>query len=398
MSDITPRPRRRPLWTLFIAPVLLLIAAIGWSAFWFYAASQVGVKADAWRAREAKSGRVYDCGRRSVAGFPFRLEVRCDDVTVSLLSQTAGRPPQAPVTAKLGEILAVAQIYDPKLVIAEFTAPAKIYEQGAPQPSYLVNWSKGRSSVVGLPATPQRGDLVFDDPAIDRLEGSVQVPFASAKHVELHARIARGSPSDHPEIESVVEINQGSIKGVHPLLAQPFDADVRAMVSGLKDLSPKPWPERFREIQAAGGHIEILQSRIQQGDVIAVAAGKLGLSANGRLDGELQMTVAGIEKVIPALGIDKMLDQGVPQATLDRVAPGVKTQDINNLFGALDRAIPGLGKVVKQNANVGIAAGVNALGTEAQLEGRKARTFPLRFVDGAVFLGPLKVGDIPPLF
>ena len=72
--------------------------------------------------------------------------------------------------------------------------------------------------------------------------------------------------------------------------------------------------------------------------------------------------------------------------------PGVKTQDLNNLFGALDRAIPGLGKVVKQNANVGVAAGINALGKEAVLEGKKARAFPLRFVDGAVFLGPLKVG------
>ncbi|WP_024506006.1 DUF2125 domain-containing protein [Bradyrhizobium sp. ARR65] len=398
MSDVTLAQRQRPLWPLFVAPVLLLIAAIGWSAFWFYAASQVGVKADAWRAQEAKSGRVYDCARHSIAGFPFRLEVRCDDVTVSLISQMAGQPSQAPVTAKLGEILAVAQIYDPKLVIAEFTAPAKIFEQSAQQPSYVVNWSKGRSSVFGLPATPQRASIVFDDAAIDRLEGAVQVPFASAKHIELHGRIAQGSPGDHPDIESLVEINQGSIQGVHPLLTQPFDADVRAMVSGLKDFAPKPWPERFREIQAAGGHIEILQSRIQQGDVIAVAAGKLGLSANGRLDGELQMTVAGIEKVIPALGIDKMLEQGVPQATLDRVAPGVKSQDINNLFGALDRAIPGLGKVVKQNANVGVAAGINALGTEAQLEGKKARTFPLRFVDGAVFLGPLKVADIPPLF
>ena len=115
----------------------------------------------------------------------------------------------------------------------------------------------------------------------------------------------------------------------------------------MKDFSPKPWPQRFREIQAAGGHVEIVQSRIQQGDLIAVAAGTLGLSAKGRLDGELQMTVAGIEKVIPALGIDKMLDDGVPQATLDRVAPGVKTQDVNNLLGALDRAIPGLGKVVQ---------------------------------------------------
>ena len=109
------------------------------------------------------------------------------------------------------------------------------------------------------------------------------------------------------------------------------------------------------------------------------------------------MTVAGIEKVIPALGIDKMLEEGVPQATLDRVAPGVKTQDLNNLFGALDRAIPGLGKVVKQNANVGVAAGINSLGKEAELEGKKARAFPLRFVDGAVFLGPLKVAQMPPL-
>ena len=84
--------------------------------------------------------------------------------------------------------------------------------------------------------------------------------------------------------------------------------------------------------------------------------------------------------------------------TLDRVAPGVKSQDLNNLFGALDRAIPGLGKVVKQNANTGVAAGINSLGTEAELEGKKARAFPLRFVDGAVFLGPLKVGQVPPLF
>jgi 23S rRNA (uracil1939-C5)-methyltransferase len=68
------------------------------------------------------------------------------------------------------------------------------------------------------------------------------------------------------------------------------------------------------------------------------------------------------------------------------------------LAPALDRAIPGLGKVVKQNANVGVAAGINALGKEAVLEGRKARTFPLRFSDGAVFFGPLKVAQIPPLF
>ena len=398
MSDMTLALRRRPLWRLFIMPALLVIAAAAWSAFWFYAASQVEVSADAWRAREAKSGRVYDCARRSVAGFPFRLEVRCDGAGVSLYSQTAEQAAtKAPITAELGQILVVAQVYDPKLLIAEFTAPATISDRGQ-QPSMVVNWSKARSSVVGLPAVPQRASIVFDDPEVNRFNGSMQAPLARAKHIELHGRLVEDSPADHPVIETVLKIEGGSVQEVHPLLAQPFDADVRAMLSGLKDFSPKPWPVRFREIQAAGGHVEIVQSRIQQGDLIAVAAGTLGLSAQGRLDGELQMTVAGLEKVIPALGIEKMLDEGVPQATLDRVAPGVKTQDVNNLFGALDRAIPGLGKVVKQNANVGVAAGINALGKEAVLEGKRARAFPLRFVDGTVFLGPLKVGQIPPLY
>src|ERR1700730_10065214 len=173
MSDMTLALRRRPLWRLFLLPVLLVIAAAAWSAFWFYAASQVEVSADAWRAQEAKSGRVYDCARRSVAGFPFRLEVGCEGATVSLVSQTAGQAAtQAPITAELAEILVVAQVYDPKLLIAEFTRPAAVSGRGQ-EPTVIVNWSKARSSVVGLPAVPQRASIVFDDPSIDRLNASV---------------------------------------------------------------------------------------------------------------------------------------------------------------------------------------------------------------------------------
>lgn len=396
MTDITVAPRRRLLRRLFVLPVLILVAAGAWSGFWFYAASEVNVVADAWRAREAKSGRIYDCADRRVSGFPFRLNVTCDGVTATLVSQSAGQTAKTPITAKIRQIEAMAQVYDPRRITAAFHGPATISVSGAP--SLAARWSKGQSSVVGLPATPQNVSLMFDNAVIDRLEGSMQVLLASAKHIELHGRIASGSPADHPVIESVLKITQGSIQGVHPLLVQPFDAYVQAKLSGLRDFEPKPWPERFRQMQAAGGHVEIVRSRIRQGDLVAVAAGRLGLGADGRLDGQLQMTVAGIEKVIPELGIDKMLKQGVPQAALDRIAPGVKTADLNNLFGALDRAIPGLGKVVKDNANIEVQAAVNALGTQATLEGRKALAFPLRFVDGAVFLGPLKVADVPPLF
>jgi hypothetical protein len=397
MSDFVLSTRRRRLWPVFIMPVLVVVLAAAWSAFWFFTASKVDETVDVWRAREAAAGRIYDCANRSVAGFPFRLEVRCSGVSVALLSQTAGQAAtQAPITAKLGEILVVAQIYSPRLLIAEFKAPAILSDRG--QPAMVVNWSTARSSIVGLPGTPDSADIVFDDASLDRIVGSVQAPTMRAKHVELHGRIAESSTPEKPVIESVLQLTGGSIQGVHPLLEVPFDADIRTLLSGLKDFSPKPWPERFREIQAAGGRVEIVQSRVQQGDVISLATGSLGLTASGNLDGELQMTVAGLEKVIPALGIDKLLEMGVPQAALDRFAPGVKSQDVNNLLGALDRAIPGLGKLARQNANVGVAAGINSLGTEATLEGRKARSFPLKFVDGAVLLGSLKVAQIPPLF
>jgi hypothetical protein len=64
MSDISLAPRRRSRFGLYIAPVLVLVAAVAWSGFWFFAASQVGVQADAWREQEAKAGRVFDCGDR----------------------------------------------------------------------------------------------------------------------------------------------------------------------------------------------------------------------------------------------------------------------------------------------------------------------------------------------
>ncbi|MBI5131634.1 MAG: DUF2125 domain-containing protein [Rhodopseudomonas palustris] len=397
MTDL-PLTTRRRLWPLFLMPTLLLIAAIGWSLFWFISASQVDRIVDNWRAREAAAGRVYDCGDRSVAGFPFRLEVRCTDASVALTSQTAEQvASRTPVTVKLGEILVVSQIYDPRLLIAEFKGPASFADRGQPT-SMVLNWAAARSSVAGLPGPLQRIALTFDAPALDRVDGGAQVPLARARHVEMHARQVEGPAGAAPRIETDFQFEGASVQDVHPLLAELFDANLRVVLSGLKDFRPKPWPERFRELQAAGGRIEITQARIQQGEMIATAIGALGLTPTGNVDGELQMVVAGLDKVVPKLGIDKVLEQGVSQSTLDRLAPGMRANDVNNVLGALDRAIPGLGRVVRQNANVGVAAGINALGQEATLEGRPARAVPLRFVDGAVMLGPIKVAQMKPLF
>lgn len=396
MSDTTP-PASRRRWPLFALPALIVILAVGWSGFWFYASLKVDTTVDAWRAREAAAGRIFDCGKRSVAGFPFRFEIRCSAPKVALVAQTAGQAASHEVlNVKLSEILVIAQAWDPRKLIVEFKSPVAIDEDG--RPVATVNWALGHASVFGLPEVPQRGSMEFSDLAVDRITPAGPAPLFRAKHTEVHGRIAENSTADRPAVEAVVRLTSSSVLGLHPVLEPLADADVRVLVSGLKNIDPKPWPVRFREIQQADGRIEVLQSRIVQGDVLSIAKGSFGITALGNLDGELQMTVAGIEKLVPALGLEQVLDQGVQQDTLDKYAPGVKARDVNNLLGALDRAIPGLSRVVRQNANAGLTAGLNALGKETTLEGKKARMFPLKVTEGTVYLGPFKVGQVPPLF
>ena len=68
------------------------------------------------------------------------------------------------------------------------------------------------------------------------------------------------------------------------------------------------------------------------------------------------------------------------------------------MIGSLDRIIPGLGNIARNNAGSIAAAGINALGEPATLEGKRALSLPLRFVDGVVFIGPLQVAQTPALF
>ena len=141
MHDTSLLTPRRRLWPVFVMPVAMLLAAGAWSAFWFYAASQVDEKFDGWRVREAKSGRTYECVNRSVAGFPFRMEVRCETPTVTLVSQTPEQlATRTQLTAQLKDILVLAQIYDPTKIIAEFTGPATVSNRGE-APSFAANWT-----------------------------------------------------------------------------------------------------------------------------------------------------------------------------------------------------------------------------------------------------------------
>jgi hypothetical protein len=225
--------------------------------------------------------------------------------------------------------------------------------------------------------------LVFDQPVVDRMNGGNRQNLLRAKHIEIHGRLAEGSVASNPVIEIATQLEQASAPELHPAAAKPIDANVTSILRGLNDFAPKPWSVRFREIQAAGGRIDITQARVQQGDILAVGGGSLSLNGNGRLEGELRVTIAGLEQFLAAIGAQQRVQT---------------SPHMDKLVGVLDRLAPGLGDVARQQAGANISAGINMLGEQATLEGKRAVTLPLRFNDGAVFLGPIPIGNTPALF
>ena len=107
-----------------------------------------------------------------------------------------------------------------------------------------------------------------------------------------------------------------------------------------------------------------------------------GLTMRGGLDGQIQVTIAGLESIVRSLDLDRAMSQG----------------SLGSTIGALDRLIPGLGQVARQNAAPGILAALRAMGRPATLDDKPATTLPLRFNDGQILLGPFPVGRVPPLF
>jgi hypothetical protein len=369
-------PRRRP-WLIATPLILVLVFGALWCGFWYYASGEAKVRIDAWQAQQAKTGRVFTCGTQTVGGFPFRIEVNCADVTVEL------KDTQPPVTLKAKHILVVAQVWDPKALIAEFTGPLTAADPGQP-PYATASWTLAQASVRGTPDAPDRASIAVDDLKLTGA-ASGNPPLFDAKHAEFHARMQFGSWPSNPAIDLAVNLKSASAQALSPYAREPVDADILAVLHGMKDLAVKPLASRLREWQQAGGKFEIQSSRIAQGETLATATGTLELTQAGRLDGDLRLSVAGLEKFLPAMSGS----QKGASLSLDRAAPALN---------AIDRVVPGLGARLAPQAQT-IQTGLLAfLGQPVEIEGKRGVAVPVRFTDGNASVGPIPLGQVPAAF
>jgi hypothetical protein len=202
-----------------------------------------------------------------------------------------------------------------------------------------------------------------------------------AKHAEFHARVQFGSWPHNPAIDLAANLKTASAPGLSPYARDALDADLTAVLHGMKDFAVKPLPVLLRDWQATGGRFEIQSARIAQGETLANTTGTLGLTQAGRLDGALQLNVAGLEKLLPAIA-----QQKGAALSLDRAAP------------ALNAIMPGLGgRLAPQAQNVAVGL-LGLLGKPVEIEGKRGVSVPVRFKDGSASFGPIPLGQVPAVF
>ena len=352
--SLQSRRRTGRRYTIVLFIVFALLA--GWAGAWKYAAGQAEAAVEGWRAREARAGRVYSCGAQSVGGFPFRIEVNCERASALLRGEQTPLEIRAPRRRGRGADVpagpAGERIHRP----AHHRGTGTIADHHGQLDLRPVHRHRHAAR-----ARERRADFRTPDGRPGQQWQDAKTCSAPSRS-SCSGRIVEGSAADHPVVEVSLHAERASAPGLHPAAEPPIDADLKLVLRGLADYSPKPWPVRFRELQAAGGRIDIVKVRLRQGDTLAVGKGSLSLDGKGQLAGELRVTVAGLEPFLAAIGAGKAIQ---------------KSHGMDKLAGMLDRLAPGLGDAARQQAGANLGLGITMLGKPATLDGRQAVTLPL---------------------
>lgn len=337
-------PRRR--WLIALPVLLLVLLAIGWTGVWFYASGRVGREVDAWVAAEATQGRIWTCTNREFGGFPFRFELICDAPTLAFAGADAGQ-----WTATAQRAHAVAQVWDPGHIIAEFQGPATLAEASTGREA-VAEWSLLQLSGVGSGGRPERVSVLAKDYQLST-EGTTVL---TAREAVLHVR-------HHPgEADSTLDIAT-AVKGAKGLFmpgadSPEVDGEMQATVTGMPPFRPMSPQERLALWQQAGGQVKLLEARLAADGGVVSASGTLGLDPQHRLDGTLDVAIAK--------------------------APA--------LFGALS------GAGMMPEFMVNLAPAMMAMGAPTTLDGTPASSFRFGFRRGQVMLGMIPLGKIGPVY
>lgn len=346
MTDSTDRPPsdpgtppRKPASRrgyILLATLVVLVVAL-WSGYWSIARGMVAdLFASVRMAARAEGGEIA-CTGQNLGGYPFRLELSCQPLSVA-----GARGERASFEA----FRAVALAYNPWHVIVEADSPVAVEGNGLVA-GLKAGWTTARASLRLGTAALDRSDVEIVAPVVSLADDTVA---GSAALANLHLR---RSPDTAEDAEAALRLDALALPGT----AAPVDVLANVRLAGGAALLAPGGADPLALLKREGA-LTVRDLRLASGGVTLSATGSLWLDEAGRLNGTLPLTVAG------AAGLPPLLAPFFPEGST------VPT----TLAGALA-----------------------ALGQPATLNEAPAVTVPLAFAGGTARVGFIPLGTLPPL-
>lgn len=333
----TKGPSRMKRRVLILGSVLLAVAVL-WSVFWFIAAAYAERAFLKVVDDGIEQGIALDCVNRSVEGYPFRIELRCGEGTSLTI-------PDGTVT--LSSLTAVALIYNPRHVIAEFGSPAVVSETAFAETR--IDWTLAHASVVLDGSEISRFALSIVEPRA----ASFGLPSVAANLAELHLR---SDPAAPDAVDIAVRLD-----GLDAMAGQPpVDFQAIAVLQNAQTLLAAIQGGPMMIAAAEDGFpIELSRLSLTAGDAAVSAAGDIKVRTDGALDGAVNVAVTTGDGRLPYL-------DGV-----------LSPQEADTLRSVMQTVL--------------------TFGNKTEIDGKPARSFPLSIAAGRVSAGLFPIGRIPPV-
>jgi hypothetical protein len=289
MDDAVAQPPRSGRFWLYAPFGMLLLVAVLWSVAWFVVRDRVAKGLDAILSAEARAGRQWTCQDRRIGGYPFRIEVTCASLTVR----------RDGVTAALGPMRSVAQVYQPRHVITEIDGPLDLTDGRV---AVQGTWRLLETSVRGSRAGLQRASVVVENPSLRILGAEAEPIELSGELFEAHLRPNPNRPQERA-FDAAVQARQARLPLLDGLLGGPEPANLQIDVTATQaeGFRGRPVVDEIERWRAAGGKLDVLQLSLEKGTRRIQARGELRLDDLHRPAGELAVAGAGLESVIARL-------------------------------------------------------------------------------------------------
>ena len=294
IADPIETKRFKSRLRLYLAPALLLVLAVALSIGWLIFSREVETRLDALIAEEATKGRSWSCDNRKIAGYPFRIEIECINARLKDTGTSQSN-------VRLSRLGAVAQIYDPSLIIIEAQGPLVVDSKD--QQSATAEWTSLRSSVhINASHKPDRLSIVGEGVSL-KFQNKGQTQNLVMTRGEFHLRIkpVDDKPSSDLEFAAKVEsLTSDMMAGPSIQLETAGTIEQGVLYLNFKGIDTV---ESWRQ---AKGRLQLDVLKINRGEQNIEMKGTLGLDEQRKLSGQIEVSGKGLDDVFKSQGLSKL--------------------------------------------------------------------------------------------